>query len=152
MKDADQIVIFYLDGQQYALHLSAVARVVRVVEVTPLPKAPEFVLGVVNLQGRIIPVFNIRQRFRLPERELNLSDQLIVAQTSARTVGLVVDSVMGVVDLAGPELVGAHHILPELEYIEGAAKLEDGIVLIHNLEQFLSLEESRALDQVMPQV
>jgi purine-binding chemotaxis protein CheW len=145
MKDADRIVVFYLDGQQYALHLSAVARVVRVVEVTPLPKAPEIVLGVVNLQGRIIPVFNIRRRFRLPERELSLSDQLIVAHTSARTVGLVVDAVRGVVGPAGVE-----HILPNLEYIEGAAKLEDGIVLIHNLDQFLSLEEGQALDRVMP--
>ena len=118
MKDADQIVVFQLDGQPYALQLSAVARIVRVVEVTPLPKAPEIVLGVVNLQGRIIPVFNIRRRFRLPERELNLSDQLIVAHTSARTVGPVVDTVKGVVELPGRELVGAQHILPELELIE----------------------------------
>jgi purine-binding chemotaxis protein CheW len=149
MKDADQVLVFSLDERQYALHLSAVKRVVRAVEVTPLPKAPEIVLGVVNLQGRIIPVFDLRSRFRLPKREINLSDQLILAHTTTRMVALIVDSVMGVVGVPDREMVGAHSILPDLEYVEGAFKLEDGVVLIHNLDRFLSLEETRALDQVM---
>ena len=65
---ANHIVVFALDEQRYALHLLAVERVVRAVEVTALPEAPEIVLGVVNVKGRIVPVINVRRRFRLPER------------------------------------------------------------------------------------
>jgi len=74
-----QLIVFTLDAQRYALHLSAVERAIRMVEITPLPKAPEIVIGVVNIHGAVIPVLNIRKRFRLPEREPDLGDQLIVA-------------------------------------------------------------------------
>jgi len=149
MQDANQVVLFTLEGQHYGLRLSAVDKIVHMVEVTPLPKAPEIVLGVVNLQGRVIPVFDIRRRFRLPQREIQLSDHLIVAHTTRRAVALVVDSVTTVVELSEQELVEPQEILPNLEYVEGVAKQEDGIILIHNLDEFLSLEEDRALDEAM---
>ena len=60
----DQIVVFALDEPRYALPLSAVERVVRAVEITPLPKAPEIVLGVINMQGQVVPAVDIRKRFR----------------------------------------------------------------------------------------
>ncbi len=63
MDKLNQLVVFAFDEQRYALHLSAVERIVRMVEITPLPKAPEIVLGVVNVQGRIVPIVNIRKRF-----------------------------------------------------------------------------------------
>ncbi len=59
-------IVFTLDEQRYALHLSAVERVICVVEITPLPKAPEIVLGIINVGGQIIPVIDMRKRFRLP--------------------------------------------------------------------------------------
>ena len=73
MEKSNQLVVFALDDQRYALHLSAVDRVVPMVRVTPLPKAPDIVIGVVNVQGRVIPVINMRRRFRLPEREAALT-------------------------------------------------------------------------------
>ncbi len=66
MEQLNQYVVFTLDEQRYVLHLSAVKRIIRVVEITPLPKAPDIVLDVVNVEGQIIPVVNIRKRFRLP--------------------------------------------------------------------------------------
>ena len=86
MGEMNHIVVLTLDEQRYALRLSAVERIVRAVEVTALPQAPEGVLGVVNVEGRVIPVVNIRQRFNLPEQEINLDDQLIIARTSRRDV------------------------------------------------------------------
>ena len=117
----------------------------QVVEVTPLPKATEIVLGVVNLQGRIVPTLNIRKRFRLPDQDVKLSDRLIIANTSRRTVALVVDSVNGVVERPTSEVVAAAKVLSNMEYVEGVAKLEDGIVFIHDLDRFLSLEEENEL-------
>ena len=72
-----RLVHFNFDDQKYALFLSAVVRIIRVVEITGLPKAPEIVLGVINMHGLIIPVFDIRKRFRLPQREIQLDHQLI---------------------------------------------------------------------------
>jgi purine-binding chemotaxis protein CheW len=72
-----KLVIFTLDEQRYALHLAAVERVVRMVELTSLPKAPEIVLGVVNVRGRVVPVVNLRKRFGLAERGIRLSDHIL---------------------------------------------------------------------------
>ena len=152
MKKANPIVAFTLDGQRYALDLSAVERVERIVEITPLPKAPEIILGVVNVRGDVVPVLNIRKRFRLPEREISLSDQLIIANTSARTVALVVDEVIDVIAVSGSAMIDRGEILPGMDYVEGFMKLSGGMVLIHDLEKFLSLKEAKALEGSMQEV
>ncbi|MBI2998358.1 MAG: purine-binding chemotaxis protein CheW [Deltaproteobacteria bacterium] len=146
MSALEHLVVFTLDGQRYALYLPVVERVVRAVEVTPLPKAPEIVLGVINVQGRIVPVVNMRKRFRLPEGELKLGDQIVIARTSRRAVALVVDAVSGVMQVSEKDFVSPKQIVPGTEYIEGVVKLEDGLVLIYDLDQFLSLDEERTLD------
>jgi purine-binding chemotaxis protein CheW len=148
-KSPGHYVVFVLDGQRYALYLSAVERIIRAVEVTPLPKAPEIVLGIINMQGRIIPVVNIRRRFRLPEREMDLSDQLIIANTTKRSVALVVDEARGIIEQAQEEVVPGEVVLPGVKYVEGVVKLEDGMILIHDLDRFLSLEEERFLDRAL---
>lgn len=149
MNNTIQIVVFTLDEQRYALYLSAVERVVRIVELTPLPESTDIVLGIINLQGRIIPVVNIRKRFNLPEREIEVSNQMIMAHTSKRVLALLVDAVEGIVERPEQEVILAEKILPEIEYIEGVVKLEDGLILIHDIERFLSLEEERKLEDAM---
>jgi purine-binding chemotaxis protein CheW len=159
MFDMGQCVLFTLDERPYAVHLSAVSRVVRAAEITPLPKAPPIVIGVINLGGRIIPVVNIRRRFRLPERELEPTDQFIVARVSrseadasaCRILALAVDAVVGVRDLPARETTTAETILPGLEHLEGVAKTAQCMVLIHDLGTFLSLEEEKALDSILPE-
>ena len=149
METPSPLVVLTLDEQRYALPLSAVERVVRIVEVTPLPDAPDIIAGVVNVKGRIIPVADIRKRFRLPAREISLSDQLIVARTSRRPVALVVDAVIGIVEYREQEVTAAEDILPHIRYVEGVVQLKDGMTLIHDLDRFLSLEEEQSLEKAM---
>lgn len=149
MGPRQQFLSFTLAAGRYAIPLAAVARVVRVAEFAPLPRAPEIVLGIVNVQGRIIPVVNVRRRFRHPEREIRLSDQLIVAVTARRPVALLVDRTEGVIERAEGEIVRAEKVLPGLEYVRGVLKLEDGLVLIHDLDTFLSLDEERKLGEAL---
>ena len=159
MVDMNHCVVFTLDERFYGVRLSVVARVLRAVEITPLPKAPPIVIGVINLGGRIIPVVNIRRRFQLPERELELSDQFIVAmalgrdahEDGGRLLALAVDAVVGVRDLSTKVTTAAETILPGLEHLEGVAKTNEGLVLIHNLGTFLSLEEESALGTLLPE-
>ena len=141
------IVAFTLDEGRYGLHLAAVERITRMVEITALPRAPEIVLGAINVEGNIIPVVNVRRRFGLPPRELKLSDHLILARTSRRKVALATDGVAGVV--RPEETITADRICPRLPHMEGVVKGEDGLILIYDLDLFLSLEEEKALDQAI---
>ena len=148
---SNQLVVFTLDAQHYALPLTRVQRVVRMVEVTPLPQAPEIVLGVIDLQGTILPVMSMRKRFGLSEPETSLSDQLIVADTATRSVALVVTSVAGVVERRAEEVTETEMIVPGAQYVEGMTRLEDGILFIHDLDRFLSKKEEQQLEGVLGQ-
>jgi len=146
---ADQIVVFILDAMRYALRLASVERIVRIVEISGLPKAPEIVLGIINVHGEIIPVINIRKRFGLPERDPGLSSHLLIGRTIRRRVALAVDSVIGVAEGSSENTTAGDTVLPRLEYDQGIVRLGDGLVLIHDLDTFLSLEEEDTLEQAM---
>ena len=147
-----ELVIFRLNGQRYALPLPVVERVIQAVEVTSLPGAPAVVLGVINVAGCVLPVFNIRRRFFLPEREVVPADQFLIARTARHTVALVIDEVHGVIEHEPSAVVAADGMVPGLEQFQGVVKLDDGLVLIHDLEKFLSLDEAHALDAAMEEV
>lgn len=147
-----QLVAFHLDNQHYALPLPAVERVVRAIEITTLPKAPEIVLGVVNIQGEIIPVINIRKRFQLPEREIALNDQFIIGRALQRKIALAADGVSGVLERSEQDVIASQEIHPALDYVEGVVKLEDGLLLIHDLNRFLSLDEDRGLHEALKEI
>jgi len=143
------LVVFSLDDQRYALALASVQRSLRVVAITPLPEAPAIVLGIFNLAGVVIPVVNIRKRFNHPPRDVRPSDNLLVATTGKRTVALLVDETEGVIEASPESYAPGGEIVPRLELVDGAIKLEDGLVLIHDLERLLSLEEETAIDRAL---
>jgi len=145
----DSYVVFTLDELKFGLGLSSVERILRIVEITPLPMAPEIVMGVINIQGQVVPVYNIRRRFRLAERETSLNDKLIVANTSKRKVAIVADSVSGIVECLRQEVALTSDLLPGTDYVEGIIKQADGLIMIHDLEKFLSPGEKRTLTAAM---
>lgn len=144
-----KLLAFRLDAQRYGLPLASVERVVRMVHITPLPKAPAIVPGVINVQGRVIAVVDVRMRFGLPPRRPALSDLLVVARTPARAVALVADSVSGVIERREDEIVPSRAIVPGMQYVDGVAKLADGMVVVHDLARFLALDEERRLEEAL---
>lgn len=135
------LVVWMLDAQRYALPLNAVERVVRAVALTPLPDAPEMICGVIDFHGRLIPVVNMRSRLRLPPREVALTDLLVLAHGASRSVAFFIDAVVGTIDQ--PEDTAA---FGDGGCIAGVARLAEGIILIHDLDRLLSLDDERALD------
>jgi len=135
--------------QCFALHLAAVERTVFVVEITPLPKAPTIVLGVINVQGQIIPVVNIRERFCLPTRQIELSDRLVIARTARGLLALLVDTVVEVIERPQADITASDAILSGIEYIAGVIKFDDGLIFIHDLDTFLSPAEELSLQQAI---
>ena len=144
--DTSQYVVFGLEDQRYALALAAVLKVIRAVELTYLPNAPDNLVGLLNMGGEIVPVLDVRKRFHLPNREIDLNDRIIICKGAARTIAFVADVVEGVVEFAPEELDEAVHILPEMEhYIEGVGKLDEDTVLIYDLDSLFSLQEIEGL-------
>lgn len=123
------IVLFNLDEQHYALNLSVVERVIPIVEITLLPKAPQIVMGVINFHGRIIQVVNIRKLFNLPVCPIELSDQLIIVRINEQQAAFIVDSVTGIHKLGCCEIVDTEKTLPCTDYLLGIAKVENNIVM-----------------------
>lgn len=142
MATSDQFIVFTLSEQRYALHLANVERVIHIVEMTPLSNAPEIVMGLINIQGRAIPVLNILKLFRLPEIEPRLSDRMIIAHTSARTVAIPANDVIGIAECEVQDVTLSDNLFPGIHYLEGVARLDDGILYICDLEKFLSPSES----------
>src|SRR5580704_1960646 len=105
MSELAQLVVFRLDERRYALPLAVVERVVRAVDVTPVPKAPPIVLGAIDVHGRVLPVLDIRRRFRMQERDIDPADWFLLAHTARRTVVLVIDESEGVVVRPQAEIV-----------------------------------------------
>lgn len=149
MMQSDHLVGFALDDLRFALPLISVERVVHAVAITPLPKAPGVILGVINVQGRVVPVADIRKRFRLPAREMTLSDHIVIARTPSRPLALVVNVVHGVMNWSGEDRAAMEQLVPGLEYVQGIAKTQDGLVLIHDLDRFLVLDEEESLLRAM---
>jgi purine-binding chemotaxis protein CheW len=145
----DQIVVFTLDELLYALPLPTVVRVIHAIEIRHLPEAPEIIAGIINVKGQIIPVADIRKRFALPAREIDPDDRLIIADTGKRQVAILVDTVTGIRDLAPGQQKQAEETLPFAEHLRGVAKVDDGLILIYNLDRFLSLDEEKELEQAL---
>ncbi len=141
-----RLVLLTVDGQAYALHLEAVDRILRMVEITPLPGAPEVVEGVINIQGEVVPVVSIRGRLGLAHRAVGVSDSLVVVRARARRLAIIAESILGVVERPVDAVVSTGDLARGIRHIEGVLKTSDGLVLIHDLDQFFSPEEEQSLD------
>lgn len=142
-------MVFALDAGRYAIAVAAAERIVRAAEVTPLPAAPGLVLGVLDVGGRVLPVFDTRLRFGLPRRAIEPSDHFLIARAGERRVVLVIDRPLGVIDQPTDAVVEAGLITHGLTHIRGVIRLEDGLVLIQDLEQLLTEDEAHALDNAL---
>lgn len=147
------LVLFTLDDLRFAINTLSVIRIIHLVDIIPLPKAPEIVLGVINMHGMIIPVVNIRERFHLKERKPVINDKIVIVQSEnwaeKRGLGIIVDEVNDVIEYDESKLIAPEQIISGIGYVEGVLKLQDGIVLIHDINKFLSIEEDEAIENAV---
>ena len=144
-----RLVVFDIGDQRYALRLPIVEQVLRMVEVSYLPEAPAIVLGVINFHGRIIPVVDIQRRLGRSPIPYGLTSRLLVARTNRRTLALPVDEVLGVQDIPPENVTSPDAVLPGTGLVAGMVALSDGILFIHDLDTFLSLDEERQLTEAL---
>lgn len=149
-QDLQEVLIFELAGQRYGLPVGDVRELLRVVTLAPLPGAPAIVEGVINLRGKVVPVLDVRSRFRLPHRPVEHTDHLIVVRVGDRLAALRVDRALELRRLATAEVENADGVMPGVDYLAHVAKLPDGLVFIHDLRTFLSQAEFATLEEALP--
>ncbi len=144
---AGQFVVFTLDKNYFALPVKSVNRIVRSIMITKVPGMHENIIGVINVHGQVVPVFNIRKIFNLPPRDIELNDLFIITRTSGQTISFVVDTAKGITGRAGQSIVAAEKIFPGMEKIfEGLLFFEDGMILIYDMNRFFTLEKAEKID------
>ena len=146
------LLLFSVEGQRYGLHVSVVQQVLPMVAVSPLPRAPDVALGVFNLHGEVIPVLDIRRRFGLPLRAYGPSAHMLVVRTHRRTLSLPVDEAIGVQHVSAAAVTPAEAVLPRTRHVAGIVALADGLLFIHDLDAFLSLDEEERLDESLREI
>jgi purine-binding chemotaxis protein CheW len=144
-----EVLVFEIEGQRYGLPTADVRELVRAVAITPLPHAPSVIEGVVDVRGSVLPVLDMRARFGLPARPLDLSDHFVVASAGPRGVILRVDRATHLALVDEASVQPPHTLGPSATYVAGVARLEGGLVVIHDLTTFLSAAEAASLDEAL---
>lgn len=131
-----QLVSFILGSEEFAIDISKVQEINRMMKITKVPNSPEFIEGVVNLRGKIVPVVNLRDRLGLPKKEDDSKTKIIVTDINNSLIGFIVDEVNEVIriskDIIEPTPSLAVGI--EKELINGVAKLEGRLLILLNLD------------------
>jgi len=135
----NQLVIVRLDEQRYALPLQEVERVVRMVEISEVPEAPAAILGLINVQGEVLSVFDLRGCLGLPVREISPEDVLVIVRTAGGKVALAADGVEVMGDWPRQTTVSREKIHSPPSYLEGVVKLAEGLLFICDLDRLLAI-------------
>ena len=148
--EVKQLISFTVGDEEYGLELLRVKEVIRVREITWLPKAPSFVKGIINLRGDVIPIIDLRDKFGLESREQTAQTRVIVVEVEGRLMGMVVDSASQVVRIPADQIDPPPPVLGGFSeaFITGVGKLDDKLVILLNADAILTVDEKRALSSM----
>lgn len=144
VSDEIQLVIFRLADEEFGIQISQVKEIIRLQEITPMPKSPDFIEGVINLRGQIIAVMDLASRFGLAKAKRTDSTRIVVGEVADRIVGLVVDEVPEVLRIQESSIDPTPGILESqihAEFIRGVGKLDDRLIIILEASRILSVDE-----------
>jgi purine-binding chemotaxis protein CheW len=142
-----QLVTFRLGGEEFGLDVFAVHEILRWQEVTPVPKAPEFVEGVIDVRGTLVPVVDLRKRFELANAATDDDTRIVLVDFAGERLGLVVDSVTEVLRVPETSVAPPPRYFKGLaaEFLRGIVRLEQRLVVLVDMERILSTQERIAL-------
>lgn len=144
-----QLVVFDLAGEIYGVDINSVREIIRMQAVTHVPNAPDFVEGVINLRGRVIPILDLRKRFGLRVSDETTDTRVVVVDIAGQNIGIIVDAVIEVLRLGADAIEPASSLITTENsyYIEGIAKLDGKLLILLDLDKVLSTDEQRTLQQ-----
>lgn len=138
----EHLATFFLGREEYGVDVRLVQEIIRVSEITPVPRAPDFVKGVINLRGRIIPVVDLKRKLGLGEVEVGRPSRIVVVKIKDRLIGLLVDGASQVLKVPVSAIDAAPEEVVEIDAtaIRGVAKLPGRLIILMDLMKTLSLE------------
>lgn len=141
-----QFVGFRLDNEDYAIAITKIQEIILMKPITRIPQVPEFIEGLINLRGSVIPIVNLRKRFGLPPRDLDDETRTIVVNIHDKTVGCIVDAVTQVMRISRDQVQSAplSALAISHQYIAGLARLDDRLLLILDIDRLFD-EQSSAI-------
>ena len=149
-----QLVGFRLDNEDYAIAITKIQEIILMKPITRIPQVPDFIEGLINLRGSVIPIVNLRKRFGLPARDLDDETRTIVVNVHEKTVGCIVDAVTQVMrinrDQIQPPPLGV--LAVNQRYLAGLAKLDERLMIILDIDRLFEAEELAATVSPAPMV
>jgi purine-binding chemotaxis protein CheW len=150
LNDLLQLVTFHIENEEFAVDILNIQGINRMVEITKVPNAPDFVEGIINLRGKVIPLICLRKRLGMPERDYDKATRFIVVEINSRVIGFIVDSVSEVLRISSsiteqtPPMVSS----VDSRFITGIAKLDDRLLILLDLEKVLTYSQKDELDKL----
>lgn len=145
-----QIVVFSIGEEWYGVEIASVREIIVMQKITPVPRTPDFVQGIINLRGRVIPVLDLRKHFGFEVKPFDEEQRIMVADVGGEIVGVVVDSVLSVmrvpeaaVEPPSPMVTG-----PEAQYLVGVAKTENKLIILLDMAKIITDAEKRVLKEM----
>ncbi|MCH7713096.1 MAG: chemotaxis protein CheW [Chloroflexi bacterium] len=140
METEKQLVVFDLADEGYGVDIGSVREIIRMQDITQVPRTPEFVEGVINLRGKVIPVVDLRKRFGFPEADATKDTRIVVVDIGGQDIGVVVDAVTEVLRIGADAVEPPSSVITtaDSEYLLGIAKLETRLIILLDLQQALS--------------
>lgn len=146
-----QLVVFKLGDEEFGVNIHQVREIVRLVPITPIPRAPGFIEGVVNLRGSVLAVIDLAKRLELPARPRSEKTRIVVVELEENTVGMIVDEVSEVLRISTHNIVKTPQIVESKisqKYITGVGKLEERLLILIDLTATLSIEEMEHVKKI----
>ncbi len=139
-----QLVVFKIKTEEFGVEINSVQEIIRMVNITEIPRAPPYVKGLINLRGHIVVVISLSTIMRVQSRELDADTRIIVADVGGTVMGFIVDSVSEVIRLPSKSIEPTPSIIMNKirsEYLKGVGKIDERLLILLNLNKMLSSEE-----------
>lgn len=136
-------VTFRLENEKYGINVMQVQEVLRVTEIAPVPGAPQYVLGIINLRGNVVTVIDTRKRFGLDSKDMDDSTRIVIIESEGQVVGILVDSVAEVVDIRSSNIEQAPNVGTEesAKFISGVSSIDSELLILIDLNKLLTDEQ-----------
>ena len=149
VKDQKQFVTFVIANENYGVPVLKVQEIIGMTEIVHVPNCPDFMKGVINLRGSVVPVIDMRNRFNMEGRNYDMFTVIIIVEVKDILVGMIVDSVSDVVDIPMSEIQKTPNFTVKIDtdFIEGIGQINEKLVIILDIEKILTSEDVDALER-----
>ena len=145
-----KFLTFILGNEVYGIEILKVREIIGLMDITTVPQTPDYMKGVINLRGKVIPVIDLRLKFSLPEEEHTQETCVIVVEVNNTSIGIIVDSVSEVLDIKSGEMEEAPSFGQDIDtsFIMGIGKVKENIIILLDIETVLSSEELEMVEEI----